>query len=165
MKQLTLIGGPMGVGKTAVCQKLMERLAPAAFLDGDWCWYMSPFLVNDETKAMVMDNAVAVLSRYLQSPELNHVIFGWVMHREEIVEEIISRLNTDGVKVNVIILMCREDTLIQRLEQDISAGLRQPDVVERALDRLACCRLLPYMNVWTDGLSVNETVDQIQNLL
>ena len=102
MKQLTLIGGPMGVGKTAVCRRLMEQLAPAAFLDGDWCWCMSPFVVNDETKSMVKDNIVSVLNRYLQSPELDHVLVGWVLHQEDIIQEIISRLNTDSVKVNII---------------------------------------------------------------
>lgn len=165
MKQLTLIGGPMGVGKTTVCQRLMEQLAPAAFLDGDWCWYMSPFVVNDETKAMVKDNVVSVLSRYLQSPELNHVIFGWVMHQTDIVDELVSRLNTDCVKVNILTLMCSEDTLVERLNKDIDAGLRQADVIERALDRRACCEQLPYPKIWTDGLSVENVTQQILDLI
>ena len=165
MKRLTLIGGPMGVGKSAVCVRLLERIVPAAFLDGDWCWYMNPFLVNDETKNMVKDNIVSVLSRYLQSTELEHVVFGWVMYQEEIVEEILSRLNTDGVKVNIITLLCSEETLRERLERDISAGLRQHDVVERALDRLECCKKLPYTKVWTDGLSIDAVVDRVMELL
>ncbi|MEG1013421.1 MAG: hypothetical protein RSI33_04160 [Clostridia bacterium] len=28
----------MGVGKTAVCQSLKQKLPNAVFLDGDWCW-------------------------------------------------------------------------------------------------------------------------------
>ena len=155
----------MGVGKTAVCQRLMERLAPAAFLDGDWCWCMTPFNVNDETKAMVMDNITSVLSRYLQSPELEQVIFGWVMHQTDIAEEILSRLNTETVKVNIITLMCSPKSLRDRLEQDICDGLRQPDVVERALDRLACCQTLPYTKVWTDGLGVEDVVERVLELL
>ena len=165
MKQLTLIGGPMGVGKSAVCQRLMEQLAPAAFLDGDWCWCISPFLVNDETKAMVKDNIVSILNRYLKSPELDHVLFCWVMHQQEITEELLSRLNTNGVKVNIITLMCEKESLIARLKSDISAELRQEDVIARALDRLACCRSLPYPKVWTDHLSVEEVCREIQKLL
>lgn len=165
MKQLTLIGGPMGVGKTAVCNKLMERLAPAAFLDGDWCWHMSPFVVNDETRAMVKDNIVSVLNRYLQSPELEHVIFGWVMHQADIVDELTSRLNSYGVKVNVVTLMCDKNTLRARLEKDVQAGLRQVDVIDRALDRLACCEKLPYTKVWTDGLNIEEVTDLIIEMI
>ena len=74
----------MGVGKTAVSQKLLERLAPSAYLDGDWCWKINPFRVTDETKAMVLDNITAVLSRFLACPELDYVIFSWVMHQPEI---------------------------------------------------------------------------------
>lgn len=44
----------MGVGKTAVCQRLKEALPAAVFLDGDWCWDADPFQVNEETKDMVM---------------------------------------------------------------------------------------------------------------
>ena len=40
MKTLYLVGGPMGVGKTSVCQLLKRRLDRCAFLDGDWCWDM-----------------------------------------------------------------------------------------------------------------------------
>ena len=43
----------MGAGKTTVCQELKKLLPPCAFLDGDWCWDMEPFLVTEETKAMV----------------------------------------------------------------------------------------------------------------
>ena len=49
MKRLYLIGGPMGVGKTTVCQELKRLTAPSVFLDGDWCWDMEPFQVTAET--------------------------------------------------------------------------------------------------------------------
>ena len=56
MKTLYLIGGTMGVGKTAVSQRMNELLVSSVFLDGDWCWNANPFQVTDETKNMVMDN-------------------------------------------------------------------------------------------------------------
>ena len=56
MKKFYMVGGPMGVGKTAACRLLKEQLPACAFLDGDWCWDMDPFVVNGETKAMVLDN-------------------------------------------------------------------------------------------------------------
>ena len=43
MKHLYLIGGPMGVGKTTVCQQLKQTLPYSVFLDGDWCWDASLF--------------------------------------------------------------------------------------------------------------------------
>ena len=65
MKTLIFINGPMGVGKSVVCKALLERLTPGVYLDGDWCWNMNPFQVTDETRAMVLDNITAMLSRFL----------------------------------------------------------------------------------------------------
>lgn len=73
MKTLLFINGPMGVGKTAVCRALLERLTPSVYLDGDWCWNINPFQVTNETKSMAFDNITAMLSRFLASPELNYV--------------------------------------------------------------------------------------------
>ena len=79
MKTLYLVGGPMGVGKTSVCQLLKRRLDRCAFLDGDWCWDMDPFVVNDETKEMVLDNICFVLDRFLHCTEFENVVFCWVL--------------------------------------------------------------------------------------
>ena len=56
MKNLYLIGGTMGVGKTTACRILKGLLPRAVFLDGDWCWDADPFVVTEETKGMVTDN-------------------------------------------------------------------------------------------------------------
>ena len=55
MKKLYLIGGTMGVGKTTTCQVLKIKLDKSVFIDGDWCWDMHPFMVNEETKKLYMD--------------------------------------------------------------------------------------------------------------
>jgi len=36
----------MGVGKTTTSNELKKLLMKSVFLDGDWCWDMSPFIVN-----------------------------------------------------------------------------------------------------------------------
>jgi tRNA uridine 5-carbamoylmethylation protein Kti12 len=52
MKNLIIMGGTMGAGKTATCRELQKILPRNVFLDGDWCWDMHPFVVTDETKAI-----------------------------------------------------------------------------------------------------------------
>ncbi|MBO5197063.1 MAG: hypothetical protein J6B85_00870 [Lachnospiraceae bacterium] len=37
MKDLILVNGTMGAGKTITCQHLKKLLSNAVFLDGDWC--------------------------------------------------------------------------------------------------------------------------------
>lgn len=160
-KYLLLIGGPMGVGKSAVCRELLERLQPGVYLDGDWCWNMRPFSVTEETKAMVLDNITAMLTRFLQCPELTYVIFGWVMHQQEILNTICSRIPCTGVSVKQISLTAKPDTLRRRLERDIGVGLRTPDVIGRSLDYLPLYEKLDTIKVPTDGLTVAEVADRI----
>lgn len=133
MKRLILVGGPMGVGKTAVCRALREMLEGNVFLDGDWCWDMRPFLVTDETKRMVMDNICGMLNRFLDSDAFENVIFCWVMHRQEIIDEILSRVNGAG-EAYVFSLLASPDALSARIRADVDRGIRQSDVLARSLD-------------------------------
>lgn len=161
MKRLVLIGGPMGVGKTAVCQELKLMLHKSCFLDGDWCWDMHPFSVTPETKAMVMDNIVHLLSSFLRCSEIDHVIFGWVMHEQTIIDELLARLPLENCEVVSVSLICDAATLISRLQKDIEAGVRTPDVLSRSLARLSLYGALNTRRIDTTGMSIRETAQTI----
>lgn len=136
MKTLYIIAGTMGVGKTTVCRALQEKLTSSVFLDGDWCWDARPFCVTEETKAMVVQNIRFLLNQFLRCSAYQNVIFCWVMNRQSVLDEILSGLDTVGCSVRVIALVCSPEALAQRLEKDVAAGLRQPDILERSLRRL-----------------------------
>jgi len=61
MKNLIIVGGTMGVGKTATCRELQKVLPRNVFLDGDWCWDMHAFAVTGETIAMANCNITICL--------------------------------------------------------------------------------------------------------
>lgn len=136
MKNLILINGTMGVGKTAICEELRRLLPRNVFLDGDWCWLSNPFTVTDETKAMVRRNIVHLLNSFLACSEYENIIFCWVMHTQEILDDICGALNLAGCHVHKFTLTCSEQALRDRLSRDIALGLREPDVVQRAVARL-----------------------------
>ena len=136
MRTLYLIGGPMGVGKTTVCQIMKRHLPRAAFLDGDWCWDMDPFVVTEETKSMVLGNIRHTLSSFLRCSAFENVIFCWVLHRQDIRDAVLEGLDTGGWRVVHVSLVCAPETLRRRLEEDIRRGLRSPDVIGRALGYL-----------------------------
>ena len=161
MKHLYMIGGPMGVGKTAVCQQLKMQLDRCAFLDGDWCWDMHPFIVNEETKALVTGNIVHMLSGFLRCSAFDHIIFCWVMHEQAIIDGILSQLPLEGCKVHAISLVCDEQTLRTRLQKDIDTGLRTDDVINRSLARLPLYDLLNTQKIDTNGMSISEVVSAI----
>ena len=104
MKRLIFVNGAMGAGKTTVCRELKEMLQPSVFLDGDWCWDMSPFVVTAETQQLVLDNICGMLNRFLACDAFENVIFCWVMHRQEIIDGILARLETGGAEYRLFTL-------------------------------------------------------------
>ena len=164
MKTLYLIGGTMGVGKTAVCRELNRLLPGSVFLDGDWCWNMDPFVVNPETKVMVMENICALLNNFLKCSVLENVVFCWVMHEQSIMDDILSRLEAGNWRVVAVSLICSEETLRNRLQKDIDAGIRQADIVKRSAARLPLYEKLNTVKIDTSELSVSQTAERIARL-
>lgn len=164
MKKLYLIGGPMGVGKTAASRALQARLSNCVFLDGDWCWDMRPFQVTEETRAMVLDNICHVLNNFLRCSVYEAAIFCCVMHERDIIDRILSRLDTAGWETAAVSLICDRETLARRLQRDIDRGLRTPDVIPRAMERLACYGALDTVRLDTTHMTPEETAEAILRL-
>lgn len=165
MKRLILIGGPMGVGKTAACRALQKRLPNCVFLDGDWCWDASPFIVTEETKALAADNIVHLLTSFLACSAYETVLFCWVMHLPEIQQSLLSRLPLTGCRVDAFSLICTEEALRSRLQTDVDAGLREPGVIGRALAYLP---LYPSLNrpcIDTTFFTAGQTAEAVLSRL
>ena len=135
MKNFILINGTMGAGKTTVSRALQKLLPQAVFLDGDWCWMMSPFQVQDQTKAMVMDNIVYLLNQFLAQACFDHVLFSWVMDQPETVQQIYNRLQGNFTFYHFTLLPSSTQ-LRRQLQQDIDRGLRTADCIPQSLSRL-----------------------------
>lgn len=160
-KILYLIGGTMGVGKTAVSRELKLLLDGCVFLDGDWCWDMYPFVVNDATKAMVLDNICACLGNFLQCPQIRNIVFCWVMHEQGIIDEILSRLDLTACTVRSVSLTCTEAELRRRLQKDIDAGVRTADILDRSPARLPLYEKLDTVKFDTTGKTPQQIAREI----
>ena len=138
MKNLILISGTMGAGKTAVSHELRKILPKNVFLDGDWCWMAQPFVVTEETKEMEMENISFLLAQFLRCSAYENVIFCWVMDHQEIIDELRGRLEDalEGVSVHSISLVLTPEALAERLQRDVDAGIRSADILTRAAERL-----------------------------
>ncbi len=163
-KQLIFVNGTMGAGKSTVCRALADRLTPCVFLDGDWCWDMHPFVVNEENKAMVLGNIAYLLNAFLANTSLTYVIFCWVMQEERIIEEICARLQ-GAFDLHVITLMVREDVLRARLARDIAAGLRDPGIVERSLARLPAYDGMKTVKLDVSDITAEQAADRIVQMV
>lgn len=161
MKRLILINGTMGSGKTAVSKELCHLIRPGVFLDGDWCWSAQPFTVTEETKEMVLKNISFLLKNFLTCSAYENVLFCWVMHKEEIVQELLSRL--DGVPFQLFrfTLMPGEAALRERLLGDVAEGIRSADVISRSMERLPLYREMDSIKIDVSHISAKEAAAEI----
>lgn len=161
MKQLCLIGGTMGVGKTAVCQILKQLLPNSVFLDGDWCWDSDPFCVTEETKKMVIDNICYLINNFIRCSVYDNVIFCWVMHEQSIIDTICNKINVENCNVKIISLLADEKNLRNRIENDVIAGIRSVDVIDRSIARIPLYEKLNTIKINTNDKSVQQIADEI----
>lgn len=161
MKNIYLIGGTMGVGKTATCQIMQYKLSNCVFLDGDWCWDMHPFQVTDETKQMVLENICFLLNNFIKCSLYENIVFCWVMHEEATVDYIISHINTQNCKVHTISLVCSEAALQARLRKDVDAGIRTEDIIKRSIERISLYEKLNTHKVDVSEISPEQAAEYI----
>ncbi len=161
MKDLYLIGGTMGVGKTTTCQIIKSKLDRCVFLDGDWCWDMHPFLVTEETKKMVVGNICFLLNSFLKCSLYDNIVFCWVMHQQAIIDDIVSYLDTTGCRVHALSLVCNDKALETRLRKDVEAGIRSEDVIHNSIVRLPLYEMLDTQKVDVSEITAANAADFI----
>lgn len=164
MKNLYIVGGTMGVGKTAVCQQLKMNLSNSVLLDGDWCWDSNPFQVTDETKSMVTDNICYLLNNFLHCSAYENVIFCWVMHQQSIIDSIVEKLDTQNCDVKCISLIVDEANLRKRLTKDVENGIRVEDIIERSITRIPMYDTLNTIKIDTNEKTVAMIANEIKLL-
>lgn len=164
-KKLIIINGTMGVGKSSTCKELYKRLEGSAWLDGDWCWMMNPFIVNQENKKMVEQNITYLLRNYLTNSSFKYVIFNWVIHSEEIFNTLLERLHNLEFEIIKITLICSEKSLKSRIMKDIKNNLRNEKIIDKSLGRLQLYKNMDTIKIDTSNISILETVDKIIKII
>lgn len=160
-KKLIIINGVPGAGKTSVAKVLNKRLDRSVWLDGDWCWMMNPFVVNDENKAMVESNIYHLLNNFLKNSSYRHVVFNWVIGHDPLMEKILSNIDTRDSLIYKFSLVCDENILRQRMIKD---G-RGKDQIEDSLNRQSNYYSMNTIKVDTSNLSISEVVNEIGGLI
>jgi broad-specificity NMP kinase len=161
MKNIILVNGTMGIGKTSVCKELQKILSRNVFLDGDWCWCANPFIVTEETKAMALRNITYLLNSFIACSEYENIIFCWVMHTQEILDAVCGALNFDGRKTYKFTLTATEKSLIERLSADIAAHIREPGIIERAVERLPLYEAVDTIKIDVSAITARQAAKLI----
>ena len=119
-----VINGPMGVGKTTVGRALADAMPGTAFIDGDWCLDLHPFIGNAETKAMAVDNILHMIANYKACSLCRNVVLAWLMDDQWVMDSITAGILSCGLQPVHVTLICSEEALTARWRGDNSCEWR-----------------------------------------
>lgn len=122
MKNLILIIGPNGVGKTTTAKALLEHINRSAYIDADWCRAINPFIFTTETQKTVTENLFCLIRNYLMCPDIDTVIFPYSFHggRKDIFESVLRRVDEMKIEYELVtvLLTCSLEENIIRAKED-----------------------------------------------
>lgn len=165
MKTLIIINGAMGVGKTEISKALYKKLNNSVWLDGDWCWMMNPFIPNETNKKMVIENINFLLKNFLENPNIEYVIFNWVIHLEEIYDLFLSELEEIEFDLKKFTLICSEEELIKRVTSDFEKNGRTDRNVEACVERLKMYQNMNTIKIDTTNTPIDGTIEKVLKYL
>ena len=126
--------------------------------------YHVPFVVNDETKEMVMKNIAFLLAQFLSCSAYQNVIFCWVMDHQEIIDELVARVEEqteEPFEIYGFTLTLTPEALKERIGKDIESGLRKPDAVNRSTERLTLYETVETEKIDVSTISAGEAAKKV----
>ena len=116
--KVIILNGPMGVGKTTVGKYIAEQNPGTAFIDGDWCMDLHPFVGNPETRAMAVDNILHMIRNYQACSVCCMAVLVWLMDDPQVIRSIMEGLSAMQAEVKYVTLVCDRENLISRWNHD-----------------------------------------------
>lgn len=138
--RVIIINGPMGAGKTAVGRCIADMCPRTAFIDGDWCMDLHPFVGSREMKDIAVDNILHMISNYRSCSVCDMVVVAWLMDEDRVRDELIDGIRSIGAEVETVTLVCDEGRLRERWQQDKSCPWRTDEWLKVSLRSLSYFR-------------------------
>lgn len=158
--KVIILNGPMGIGKTTVGKHIADRNPGTAFIDGDWCMDIHPFVGNEETRTMAVDNILHMIRNYQDCSVCSMVVLVWLMDDPEVVRRITEGLAALQAEVKYVTLLCDRETLIKRWKNDQGCEWRTDDWLQVSL------KSLPGFATMENGIDTsNLSVDRIADMI
>lgn len=158
--KVIIINGPMGVGKTTAGKLIAEKNPGTAFIDGDWCMDLHPFVGNRETKAMAVDNILHMIGNYRQCSACRMVVLVWLMDDAWVREKIRDGLAAQQAEVRSVTLVCDRESLIKRWKGDRNCEWRTDQWLEAGLTSLPNFTAMEN-TIDTSGLSAEQVTEKV----
>ena len=158
--KVIILNGPMGVGKTTVGKRIAETHPGTAFIDGDWCMDLHPFVGNRETRTMAADNILHMIGNYRKCPLCKMVVLVWLMDDPRVLEVIKDGIAAMDLDVQSVTLICDREELMRRWQNDHECEWRTPEWLEISL------KSLPFFAAMDNPVNTGGlTADQIAQVI
>ena len=158
--KVIILNGPMGVGKTTVGKYIADHHPGTAFIDGDWCLDIHPFVGNQETKAMAVDNILHMIGNYQKCSVCSMVVLVWLMDEPWVIQKITQGLSALQAEVKNVTLTCSRENLISRWKEDHNCEWRTNEWLNVSLKSLPGFASMDN-TIDTTGLSVEQVAELI----
>lgn len=158
--KVIIINGPMGVGKTTVGKYIADHYPGTAFIDGDWCMDIHPFVGNPETRAMAVDNILHMVSNYQKCSVCSMVVLVWLMDDPQVIQKIMDGLSAMKAEIKAVTLVCDRENLIARWENDLNCEWRTDEWLNVSLKSLPGFSAMDHV-IDTSDLSVDRIAEMI----
>ena len=158
--KVIILNGPMGVGKTTVGKYIADHYPGTAFIDGDWCLDLHPFVGNRETKSMAVDNILHMIGNYMKCSVCKMIVLVWLMDDPWVLRAITDGLAALQAEVKSVTLVCDRENLIRRWENDHNCEWRTDEWLKVSLASLPAFAAMGN-TMDTAGLSVERIAGRI----
>ena len=156
--KVIMLNGPMGVGKTTTGKYIADQNPGTAFIDGDWCMDIHPFVGSRETKAMAIDNILHMVRNYMNCSACSRVVLAWLMDDPWVIRSITEGLAALQAEVKSVTLVCGREDLIRRWKQDRNCEWRTDEWLDVSLKSLPGFASMDH-TIDTSGLTVGQIAE------
>ena len=158
--KVIVLNGPMGVGKTTVGKYIADQNPGTAFIDGDWCMDIHPFIGNRETKAMAVDNILHMIRNYQKCSVCSMIVLVWLMDDPWVIQGIKEGLSVLQLEMKNVTLLRDRENLIRRWNNDQNCEWRTNEWLQISL------KSLPGFASMENTIDTSDIpVDQIADLI
>ena len=161
--KVIILNGPMGVGKTTVGKLIAEKCPGTAFIDGDWCMDLHPFVGSRETKAMAVDNILHMIGNYMKCSACKMIVLVWLMDDPWVLQSLTEGLIALQAEIRNVTLVCDRENLLCRWENDHTCEWRTDEWLKISLASLHAFSAMEN-TLDTSGLSPERIADLILEL-
>jgi GrpB-like predicted nucleotidyltransferase (UPF0157 family)/predicted kinase len=163
---IIVINGPLGVGKTEVAWKLIEKFDQAVMLDGDYLGAVRPFDLHDPQRVTYLYDTICHVARFHTEHGYRNLVVNYVFEKPESLAQLRRALNDIDDVTYAFRLTCSAEEIDRR----IRSRSDDPDRLAWELKRFRELQAIQDANarrgdlgfvIDTTRLSIEEVADAI----